>query len=708
MTAAIPPQPQYWSLFWCIFFSRAANRILKFLNASFLPHALAPPMPPAPPADSGTYRSYAKSAGSVPLPGYTLLSPLGRGGFGEVWKCEAPGGLHKAIKFVTSESEDGRGEERFGQELAAFEQIKAIRHPFLLTLERVEQIDGELVMVMELADRQLQDRFVECRNCGLPGIPREELLGYFADAAEALDVISAKFKLQHLDIKPANLFIVSGHVKVGDYGLVAQLEGPDAGNRGLTPRYVAPEVLHGTPSNSSDQYSLALVYQELLTGEFPYTGRTPQQLMLQHVSAQPNLMPLPSCDQPAVAKALSKQPPGRFPSCLAFVQALMAGGANTSLPAAAMNIRRARVDRSVAEQGVPAAAAADDYPGNASSVSERDSLTQTTGPREQRQEPTQSFTLPSKPHLTVPGAAKSPLPPLVSGNQRPTAAARASQYAAPKPAPKPAPPVEETEAGMVVLDAIQSVMPIETLTGMESDLPAIGTEAFAFAVVNAAAAGGHVPELTGDTGRLADGAWVCQFPSTVPASVVPLKLSMVRDLWGVSVEQPDASHIVLRRTLGGGGFFGGKKYGFEVSVQFPAGVKVVGEITVVGRMFGNPDQRSAREALDLLPKLLGDVRTQLGNVQDRRKHPRIACGLPVTIYPVHSDGGVDTPVAATCRDASLGGLSFITASKLQTKYVYATFPGIPAVAGQAILMRLSRVEASGTDRRYGAQYRTDL
>src|SRR5450631_3849973 len=76
--------------------------------------------------------SWAKQAGSEPLPGYRLLSPLGRGGFGEVWKCEAPGGLHKAIKFVTSESDDGRGGERFSQELAAFEQIKAIRHPFLL------------------------------------------------------------------------------------------------------------------------------------------------------------------------------------------------------------------------------------------------------------------------------------------------------------------------------------------------------------------------------------------------------------------------------------------------------------------------------------------------------------------------------------------------------------------------------------------------
>ena len=196
-------------------------------------------------------------------------------------EVRSTGGLQKAIKFVSgAETDDGRGEHRLRQELGAFQEIKAIRHPFLLTLERVEIVGNELMMVMELADRQLQDRFRECKAFGLPGIPRDELLAYFADAAEALDVIAAKYELQHLDVKPANLFLVAGHVKVGDYGLVAKLE-PDASkseHRGLTPKYVAPEVLRGQPGSRSDQYSLALVYQELLTGTFPYEGKTPQQL----------------------------------------------------------------------------------------------------------------------------------------------------------------------------------------------------------------------------------------------------------------------------------------------------------------------------------------------------------------------------------------------------------------------------------------------
>src|SRR6478609_1900836 len=125
-----------------------------------------------------------RRAGDEPLPGYVLVEPLGRGGFGEVWKCVAPGGLHKAIKFIPA------GGDQFRQEAAAFERVRAVRHAFLLTLERVEAVGGELVMVMELADAQLQDRFDECRREGQRGIPREELLGYLADAAEALDVIA--------------------------------------------------------------------------------------------------------------------------------------------------------------------------------------------------------------------------------------------------------------------------------------------------------------------------------------------------------------------------------------------------------------------------------------------------------------------------------------------------------------------------------------
>jgi serine/threonine protein kinase len=285
----------------------------------------------------------ARQFAAEPIPGYRLLEPLGKGGYGEVWKCEAPGGLYKAIKFVYGNLSalDGSAAE---EERQALEHIKAVRHPFLLSLDRVEVLDGELVIVMELADKNLHDLLSEYQAAGLPGIPREELLGYLREAAEVLDLMHTQFHLQHLDVKPQNLFLVSRHVKVADFGLVHSLSGggkaPSIPPGAVTPLYASPETFAGTISPHCDQYSLAIVYQELLTGTLPFTGKNTRQLLLQHVQLEPDLQFLPAADRPAVARALAKDPRRRFPSCTDFIRALLQppapeNGASATEPLAA-------------------------------------------------------------------------------------------------------------------------------------------------------------------------------------------------------------------------------------------------------------------------------------------------------------------------------------------------------------------------------------
>ncbi len=260
-----------------------------------------------------------------PIPGYRLIEPLGSGGFGEVWKCEAPGGLIKAIKFVYGNlhSLDVEG-ARAEQERNALNRVKEVRHPFIVSLERIEEVDGELVIVMELAEKSLHDLYVECQSAGLVGIPRDDLLRYMRDTAEGLDYMNEKHNLQHLDVKPRNLFIQGDRVKVADFGLVKHLERSSASGilGAVTPLYAPPETFSGKISGRSDQYSLAIVYHELLTGTRPFNGKNVRALAQQHMQEDPDVRALPEAERPVVIRALSKDPARRYPNCIAFIRAL--------------------------------------------------------------------------------------------------------------------------------------------------------------------------------------------------------------------------------------------------------------------------------------------------------------------------------------------------------------------------------------------------
>ena len=92
-----------------------------------------------------------------------------------------------------------------------------------------------------------------------------------------------------------------------------------------SPLYAAPELLRGTLSRNSDQYSLAVVYQQLLTGSVPFWHENVYDLMMQHLSGDPDLGSLPEEDRSVIERALSKVPEQRFSSCQELINALSGG-----------------------------------------------------------------------------------------------------------------------------------------------------------------------------------------------------------------------------------------------------------------------------------------------------------------------------------------------------------------------------------------------
>lgn len=252
---------------------------------------------------------------------YHLTRRLGSGGCGEVWQATAPGGLPKAIKILHGRF-DGKQAET---ELRSLEKMRSVRHPFLLSIERIEIVDGRLIIVTELAENSLKDRFEELQEQGKSGIPRKELLGYLRDAADALDFLCEQHGLQHLDVKPANLLRQGNRIKVADFGVVRELDGiGDSPASGFTPLFASPELIRGRPCRNSDQYALAVVYQTLLTGQPPFAGISAAQVVARHLNNLPDISSLPAADQPAIARALSVRPADRFDSCRQFVDALCA------------------------------------------------------------------------------------------------------------------------------------------------------------------------------------------------------------------------------------------------------------------------------------------------------------------------------------------------------------------------------------------------
>jgi serine/threonine protein kinase len=275
--------------------------------------------------------AFIPEAGASPFPGYELVRLRGQGGFAEVWEATTPDGDRIALKFLSTQSMSATA-----RELRALRAIHALEHPHLLKTRHVWCLPGSIVIGMELADATLLDYFLLYNEEMRQAIELEKLLSFTYQAALALDFLNAhkhSFEgktvgLQHGDIKPNNLMMVGDTIKLADYGLATPISNAQAPcHRHGTLDYVAPEVMTGTLTNTSDQFGLAVTYYVLRAGCFPFPPPPPQEEVLKKGLRRPapDLGLIPLQERAVVAKALSTAPQNRFTSCTEFVRSLARG-----------------------------------------------------------------------------------------------------------------------------------------------------------------------------------------------------------------------------------------------------------------------------------------------------------------------------------------------------------------------------------------------
>jgi serine/threonine-protein kinase len=202
-----------------------------------------------------------------------------------------------------------------------------LSHPGIVTIYDVEQQGDLAYIAMEYVDGPTLDQLMNEPGTLAP----EKMFGILAQAAVAMDYAHSK-GIVHRDIKPANIMITKdGTTKITDFGIakITASESLTMTNAIVgTPHYMSPEQVQGQPVDGrSDQFSLAVIAYELLTGEKPYTGEHLTTVVYKIVAEEPALPhrlnpTLTGGIENVIRKGLSKRADSRFRNCQEFTSAL--------------------------------------------------------------------------------------------------------------------------------------------------------------------------------------------------------------------------------------------------------------------------------------------------------------------------------------------------------------------------------------------------
>jgi serine/threonine protein kinase len=261
---------------------------------------------------------------------YRIQDELGRGATGVVYRAQDPAiGRVIAIKTIrlldfTDDTERDRLRERLFREA---QSAGVLSHPNIVTIYDIAEENGLAYIFMEFVDGPPLEKIMNEHEA----LNKDALLGIFRQTAIALDYAHKK-GIVHRDIKPANILIHDGaQAKITDFG-VAKILSQQMTQSGVmmgTPNYMSPEQVQGHGVDGrADQFSLAVIVYETLTGEKPFVADHLPSLLYRIVREDPvppqRLNPsLNPQVEVVLRKALAKNASERYAYCSEFVEALV-------------------------------------------------------------------------------------------------------------------------------------------------------------------------------------------------------------------------------------------------------------------------------------------------------------------------------------------------------------------------------------------------
>ena len=247
--------------------------------------------------------AYHFNQGDRPLPGYTIQRGIGTGGFGEVYYATSDGGKEVALKYLRDNPQ---------VELRGATHCLNLKSPYLVALHDIKQSpQGDFFVIMEYVNGPtLRDLM----NGEPAGLGPQKAAYFLREIGKGLAYLHDR-GIVHRDLKPGNIFYEDGYVKIGDYGLSKMMAASQHSGQTMsvgTVHYMAPEVGSGNYDRTIDVYALGVVLYEMLLGRVPFSGASMGEVLMKHLTAQPEVDELPEPFPRVIRKALAKDPNDRY------------------------------------------------------------------------------------------------------------------------------------------------------------------------------------------------------------------------------------------------------------------------------------------------------------------------------------------------------------------------------------------------------------